>query len=192
MQNLINRIKGLFQSPIREWETIKIEYLPNLWNLLYRYYLPIFLLVFLSFFIVSLIKTGFSRSLISSGILAPFLLFLLFIFALYLLGLILEEVSELMGNPVSPTLGIKLSFFSAYPLMYSLIFLPIPYLGLAINLLCLFYFFYLLTLATEYVLGISGKKRFFFNLTVIIASLFVFFIISLIFLILSFLANLIL
>ncbi|MCS6984664.1 MAG: hypothetical protein NZM25_06025 [Leptospiraceae bacterium] len=191
MPPMVERLRGLFQSPVREWEIIKQEYLPSLLGLLRRYHIPVGLLLIVSFFLATWIRHGLSRHLLTQGLVAPLLLFLFFILALYILGLIAEEATELLGNIAPPKSGMKLTFFAAYPLAYALIFLPIPYMGGFLVILCLFYFFHLMASGAEHLYGIAGKRRFFWIATVIIASLLVFFLTSTLFLILSFLVNLI-
>lgn len=187
---LIARLRGLLQTPAEHWLVIREEYIPTVRIMLRKYYLPFLLAMIPTFLLASVLKGESLKRSLALGLITPTVLALAMIILFYLISLIAEETTELFGIPITPSMGIKLTFFSAFPFTVSLPLLPIPYLGPLLAGILFLYMFFLFYSGAEKILGLTGTKRFFWLLSVIVAAMLIFFLLATVLLVLSFLANL--
>ncbi len=187
---LVARLRGLLQTPAEHWLIIREEYIPTVRMMLKKYYLPFLLAMLPTFLLAAVLRGDNLKRSLAIGVITPVVFAVAIIILFYLISLIAEETTELFGIPITPSIGIKLTFFSAFPLTVSLPLLPIPYLGPLLSGILFIYMFFLFYLGAEKMLGLSGTKRFFWLLSVIVAALLIFFLLAALLLILSFLVNL--
>ena len=143
-QHHLRRLEGLFTNPDKEWPVIDREYLDSVVTLCKKYFIPLLIILPFIFLLAQIPEYRSLKSFIIKGGIAPLMFVLVYLAALFIVGIAVEEVALALGGDAREMSGPKLVYFSALPFLYSLVFFPIPYLGKIVVIITFFYQFFLL------------------------------------------------
>ena len=166
---VLKHLQGLFLNPKSKLEEIAKSYYVSWVSILKEVYLIFFFLICASFLINNLIHYSSIKKLLISGIATPVIFLLCYIFFLYLLSIVMEEVAHFMGGEVTHVSGAKLSYFSSLPILAAFVLYPVPYLGSILVFTTIIYKFVLILMGATSIMHLPSRRVFLWMVAVMIS-----------------------
>lgn len=165
---ILERLHGLMQNPQSAWFSIGKEYHNSIFRILRTYFIWMFIALPVVFTLATVFSTFEIRAILINGIITPVAALTVFLLLLYIISIVLEEVTSLLDIQPAPMSSAKVSYLSALPFLSLTLLLPVPWLGPVLAGSGFVYQIYLTYLGGAELFKIPAQKKVFWLIAVLL------------------------